>query len=160
EPELHHGNKALSAGEEAAIIAKPGQQQRCFADRVRSMVGERCRNHAAPPAWQRLKKLESAAVRQQLLVHGRHILASSTHERPARKCVNSPDLVYASFAVASVTAVLQCTTRIRRQDLQVARAPKMAVSPGSPAATDGQRIRAKNRVWWRQGVQRLHHPPA
>ena len=49
EPQLHHRDEAVPAGERAAIVAELGEQADRFLDGFRAMVVKRSRNHGHPP---------------------------------------------------------------------------------------------------------------
>jgi hypothetical protein len=49
EPQFHHGNKAMPAGERAALLAELGKQANGFPDRCWSMICKGGRYHMPPP---------------------------------------------------------------------------------------------------------------
>ena len=50
EPELHHRDQAMPAGQRPRLLAEIGKQGHCFADGLRTMVVEGTRYHGRPPA--------------------------------------------------------------------------------------------------------------
>src|SRR6202022_3518219 len=49
QPEFHHGDAALVSGEKPTVVAKLAKQRGRLANRLWSMIGERCWDHVAPP---------------------------------------------------------------------------------------------------------------
>jgi hypothetical protein len=47
QPQLHHGDQALAAGQHATVIAVPGEQRRGLSDALRTVIGEWGRDHGA-----------------------------------------------------------------------------------------------------------------
>jgi hypothetical protein len=49
EPELHHWNQAVAAGQRPGLVAKRRKQVHGVGHRCRPVIAERARNHAFPP---------------------------------------------------------------------------------------------------------------